>query len=43
MGPPPGHVKEEKKELDKAEVVLDKKEEKFYRPRAITLKFLNQV
>jgi hypothetical protein len=28
MGPPPGHVKEEKKELDKAEVVLDKKEEK---------------
>ena len=28
MGPPPGHVKEEKKELDKAEAVLDKKEEK---------------
>ena len=28
MGPPPGHIKEEKKELDKAEAVLDKKEEK---------------
>ncbi len=28
MGPPAGYVKEEKKELDKAEAVLDKKEEK---------------
>lgn len=28
MGPPAGYVKEEKKELDKAEAILDKKEEK---------------
>jgi hypothetical protein len=28
MGPPAGYIKEEKKELDKAEAVLDKKEEK---------------
>ena len=28
MGPPAGYIKEEKRELDKAEAVLDKKEEK---------------